>query len=182
MTSSFLIADVPIPVSIVFDESVLPFLVEEDRNILQKILSFPQAIPSLSAFSIEFRRCLYAICGADSASFLQVDPASCTRKCLGLDHLEERPVKFFLRHISGLPEWTKGKPNKGSTGDHVVVERVLEPPYLQGDYKAASPKEAMDFAITVTLRDSVWINAFLGFVSEEYRWEKLYLAEAGAYR
>jgi hypothetical protein len=82
-----------------------------------------------------------------------------------LDHLEERPVKFFLRHISGLPEWTKGRPNKGSTGDHVVVERVLEPPYLQGDYKAASPKGAMDFAITATLRDSVWINAVLGFVS-----------------
>jgi hypothetical protein len=60
MTSSFLIADVAIPVSIAFDESVLPFLVEGDRNILQKVLSFPQAIPSLSAFSIEFRRCLYA--------------------------------------------------------------------------------------------------------------------------
>ena len=182
MTSSFLIADAAIPVSIVFDESVLPFLVEGDRNILQKVLSFPQSIPSLGAFSIEFRRCLYAICGADSASFLQVDPASCTRKCLGLDHLEERPVKFFLRHISGLPEWTKGKHNKGSTGDHIVVERVLEPPYLQGDYKAASPKGAMDFAITATLRDSVWINAFLGFVSEEYPWAKLYLAEASAYR
>jgi hypothetical protein len=183
-SSSFLIADVAIPVSIVFDDSVLPFLVEGDRNILQHLLSssFPHGNSSLSAFSIEFRRCLYAICGADSASVLQVDPASCTRKCLCLDHLEERPVKFFLRHISGLPEWTKGRPNKGSTGDHVVVERVLEPPYLQGDYKAASPKGAMDFAITATLRDSVWINAVLGFVSQEYRWEKLYLAEAGAYR
>ena len=181
-TSSFHIADIPVPVSIVFDESVLPFLVEEDRKLLQKILSFPQAIPSLSEFSLEFRRCLYAICGADSASFLHVDPASCTRKCLGLDHLEQRPVKFFLRHISGLPAWTKGKQNKGSTGDHVVVERVLEPPYLQGDYKAASPKGALDFAITATLRDSVWINAFLGFVSEEYRWDKLYLADAAAYR
>ena len=182
MTSSFLIADVPIPVSIAFDESVLPFLVEGDRILLQKILSSPQAIPSLSEFSLEFRRCLYAICGADSASFLQVDPASCTRKCLSLDHLEERPVKFFLRHISGLPEWTKGKPNKGSTGDHIIVERVLEPPYLQGDYKAASPKGALDFVISAMLRDCVWINAFLGFVSEEYRWDRLYLAEAGAYR
>ena len=169
MTSSFLIADVPVPVSIVFDESVLPFLVEEDRKLLQNFLSFSQAFPSLSEFSLEFRRCLFSICGADSASFLQIDPTSCTRKCLELDHLEERPVKFYLRHISGLPEWTKGKPNKGSTGDHVVVERVLEPPYLQGDYKAASPKGALDFAISATLRDMVLYPRSIVGIS--YTWQ-----------
>ena len=184
MTSqcSFDVPDLPVPVSFLFDASVLPHLAEEDRKRLQNRISFPEANFALSEFSLDFRRCLYAICGADSANLLQVDPASCTRKCLTLDHLEERPIKFFLRHISDLPKWTRGKQNKGSTGDHVVVERVLSPPYLQGDHRATVPKGALDLAISAMLRDCVWINACLGFVSDEYRWDKLYLAEAGAYR
>ena len=69
-SSSFHIADVPVPVTFFFDESVLPFLVEDDRKVLQKILPFPQASLSLSEFSLDFKRCLYAICGADSANLL----------------------------------------------------------------------------------------------------------------
>ena len=180
--SSFLIHGASIPVSIVFDTSVLPYLDQADRDMLQLNLSSSETILSLSKFSLEFRRCLYAICGADSADLLQVDPASCSRKCLNLDHLEERPVNFFLRHISDMPPWTKGKANKGSTGDHVIVERVLGPPYLQGDHMASNPKGALDFAVSAMLRDSVWIDDCLGFVSQEYIWDKLYLAEAAAYR
>ena len=180
--SSFHIPDLPVPVAFFFDASALPHLADEDRNILQNKLSCPKAILSVTEFSLEFRRCLYALCGADSAQLLQVDPASCTRKCLSLDHLEQRPIKFFLRHISDMPKWTKGKLNKGSSGDHIVVERILSPPYLQGDFKANVPKGVLDLAVSAILRDSVWINACLGFVSEEYRWDKLYLAEAGAYR
>ena len=167
MTSqcSFDVPDLPVPVSFLFDASVLPHLAEEDRKRLQNRISFPEANFALSEFSLDFRRCLYAICGADSANLLQVDPASCTRKCLNLDHLEERPIKFFLRHISDMPKWTRGKLNKGSTGDHVVVERVLSPPYLQGDHRATVPKGALDLAISAMLRDCVWINlAMLAWV------------------
>ncbi len=78
--SSFHIPDLPVPVAVVFDASVLPHLADEDRNILQNKLSCPEAILSVTEFSLEFRRCLYAICGAGSAQLLQVDPASCTRK------------------------------------------------------------------------------------------------------
>ena len=177
--SSFLIHRV----SIGFDTSVFPYLQQDDRDILQMILSSSETIPDVRKFSFEFRRCLYAICGADSADLLQIDPASCSRKCLDLNHFKEQEqVQFFLRHISDMPPWTKGKTGKGSTGDHVVVERVLAPPYLQGDHRASNPKGALDFSVSAMLRDAVWIDACLGFVSPEYPWDKLYLAEAAAYR
>lgn len=180
--ASFQIREASVPVSIVFDATIFPFLGEADRDLLQTIFSGCKSIPAVSQFSLEFRRCLYAICGPDSANLLQVDPATCTRKCLDLDHLNERPVNFYLRHISDMPTWTNGRQTKASTGDHIVIERVIGPPYLQGDHRSSNPKGALDFAVSAILRDSVWIDSCLAFVSPEYVWHKLYLADAGAYR
>ncbi len=56
------------------------------------------------------------------------------------------------------------------------MERLTGPPYPQGDFKAANPKGALDFAVSAVLRDLVWVNAFLVFVSDRYLWHKQYLA------
>ena len=164
----------------VFDEQVLPYLKEKDQEVLQ-IASCVVDDPSryLKELSPELKDCLLAIGGKESAPLLGVDPDSCSMPFLDLRHLDA-PIKFTLLDISKLPEWTTGKRNGKGSGDRIIVESLLGPPYLQGDHKAVDPKGALDFAVSAILRDSVWVTAALAFLSPRYSWSKLYMAEKGS--
>ena len=164
-------------VSIVLDEQVLPYLGQKDQEVLQIALCAHDNSSYLKELSPELKDCLLAIGGAESRALLGVDPCSCSMPFLDLRHFEEKSIDFSLRHISKLPPWTKGKRGGKGSGDRIIIESLLGPPYLQGDHKAVDPKGALDFAVSVVLRDSVWLSAALAFVSPEYRWGKQYLAE-----
>lgn len=177
----FLLNRDSIPISIVFDDRVLPFFSGSDLDNLRVALSASDANQFLKEFSPDFKHCVYAICGANSADLLAVSPGCLSRPFLDFKHLlrVEGTIEFSLRHITQLPAWTTGKQSKAVTGDLVIVERILGPPYLQGDHKAFNPQGALDFAVSAMLRDAVWINKELCFVSQEYSWDRLYLASKG---
>ena len=169
-------------VSVVFGEQVLPYLKESDQKVLQIAFDVDDTSRCLKEFSPRLKDCLLAIGGAESADLMGVDPGSCSFPFLDLSHFKERPIKFSCRHISQLPQWTTGKQSGKRSGDRIVVERILGPPYLQADYKAPDPKGALDFAVSAILRDSIWVDSGLAFVSPEYQWDKLYVAERGSAR
>ena len=168
-----------IPISIRFDEHTILLVKGSDHDIFQMVLFAEyDTSPLLKRLSAPFKDCLLAIDGPQSANLLDVNPSSCSRPFLDLSHFPQRPVEFSLQHISNLPPWTPGRRNgKGSSGDRIVIERLAGSPYLQGDYKAVEPKGTMDFAVSAFLRDAVWIDDSLAFVSAVYLWHKLYLAE-----
>ena len=185
LQSSFLLNADSLPISIVFDDSVLHFMKGQDLEVLRKALSAANSDANhyLKELSPEFKDCLLALGGAESAKQLDVDPSSCSISFLDMKHLvhdDKSGVKFSLRHISQLPKWTTGKLSAKGTGDRIIVKEILGPPYLQGDYMAVHPRGALDFAVSATLCDSVWINDCLCLVSQEYTWHRLYLAEKGA--
>ena len=165
-------------VCVEFDVHVLPYLKTKDQEVLQIAANDPNRY--LKELSPEFKACLLAIGGAESADLLGVEPSSYSKFYLDLRHFENRPIKFSVQHISKLPEWTKGKIRGKSSGDRIVVDSLLGPPYLQGDHKAVDPKGALDFALSAVLRDAVWVDAAIAIVSPKYRWDKLYMAERGS--
>ena len=164
-------------ISIVFDHQVLPFIKGKDHAVLQMALGSDDTSCYLKQLSPELKDCLLAIGGAESADMLDVDPESCSMPFLDLSHHNRREIEFSLVPISKMPPWTTGKRKGKGTGDRIIIERLLGPPYLQGDHKAVNPKGALDFAVSAMLRDSVWLDAGVGLVSSEYPWSKLYLAE-----
>jgi hypothetical protein len=168
--------------SVVFGEQVLPYLKENDQKVLQIAFDVDDTSRCLKELSPRLKDCLLAIGGAESADLMGVDPGSCSFPFLDLSHFKERPIKFSCRHISQLPQWTTGKQSGQRSGDRIVVERILGPPYLQGDHKAVDPKGALDFALSAILRDCIWVDSGLAFVSPEYQWDKLYMAERGSAR
>jgi hypothetical protein len=160
------------PVSIVFEDSIFPYLGEVDRAIIEMELSAEDLCHFVHNFSPELKRSLLSILGRGSARLLKVDPGS-SKRFLRFGHLEEGPITFSVKHISQLPEWT-------SPGDHIIVEKITGPPYLQGDHHAVDPKGALDFAVPSILRDAVWVNNHLCLVSQPYPWDKQYLGETRA--
>ena len=124
-------------VCVEFDVHVLPYLKTKDQEVLQIAANDPNRY--LKELSPEFKACLLAIGGAESADLLGVEPSSYSKSYLDLRHFENRPIKFSVQHISKLPEWTKGKIRGKSSGDRIVVDSLLGPPYLQGDHKAVDP-------------------------------------------
>ena len=162
-------------VCVEFDVHVLPYLKIKDQEVLQIAANDPNRY--LKELSPEFKDCLLAIGGAESADLLGVEPSSYSKSYLDLRHFENRPIKFSVQHISKLPEWTKGKIRGKSSGDRIVVDSLLGPPYLQGDHKAVDPKGALDFAVSAVLRDAVWVTDAITIVSPQYPWGKLYMAE-----
>ena len=167
-------------VSVVIDAHVHSYLNGKDQEVMQRVCCGGDLSRNLKELSPELKDCLLAIGGAGSADLLGVDPSSCSKPFLDLKHFPQKPIEFFLRHISQLPPWTRGQTRGKGSGDRIVVERFLSPPYLQGDFRAKDPKSAMDFAMSADLRDSVWVSKVLAFVSQVYAWHKLYLAEPGA--
>jgi hypothetical protein len=75
---------------------------------------------------------------------LGIDPSSCSMPYLDLNHFEDRTIEFSVLHISELPEWTTGKTRGKGSGDRIVVDSLLGPPYLQEDHKAVNSKGALD--------------------------------------
>ncbi len=175
--NSFHLNKVSKNISIVFDQQVLPYIKGKDHAVLQMALGSDDTSCYLKQLSPEFKDCLLAIGGAESADMLDVDPQSCSMPFLDVSHHNQREIEFSLVPISKMPPWTTGKRKGKGTGDRIIIERLLGPPYLQGDHKAVNPKGALDFAVSVMLRDSVWLDAGVGLVSSEYPWSKLYLAE-----
>jgi len=167
-------------VSIVFDEDALTYIKGNDHAVLQMALAANDAMCYAKDLSTDFKYCLFAICGAESAYLLDVDPSSRSMPFLDLKHFPQRPIKFYLQHISKLPPWTTGKRNGKCSGDRIIVERILGPPYLQGDFKAQNSRGALDFAVSAMLRDSVFVDNGVCLVSDEYPWDKLYMAERGS--
>ena len=165
-------------VCVEFDVHVLPYLKIKDQEVLQIAANDPNRY--LKELSPEFKDCLLAIGGAESADLLGVEPSSYSKSYLDLRHFENRPIKFSVQHISELPEWTRGKIRGKSSGDRIVVDSLLGPPYLQGDHKAVDPKGALDFAVSAVLRDAVWVTDAITIVSPQYPWGKLYMAEKGS--
>ena len=163
-------------ISIIVDKSVLPYIKGSDHDVLEKALSATDTSPFLNDLSDGFKCGLFAICGAGSANLLGFNPKF-PKRHLKLNHLERRPIEFYLKDKSQLPGWTKGKLSKSSSGDQIIIERILGPPSLQGDHKAVNPVGALDFVVSSVLRDAVWINESLCLVSQEYTWPKQYLAE-----
>jgi hypothetical protein len=134
-------------VSIIVDKSVLPYIKGSDHDVLEKALSATDTSPYLKDLSLEFKSCLFAICGADSANLLGLK-AAFPKRHLKLNHLEQRPTEFYLKDKSQLPGWTNGKLSKMSSGNQIIVERILGPPSLQGDHKAVNPVGALDFVVS----------------------------------
>ncbi len=177
----FLLRANPQPISIIVDESVLANVKGLDHEVLRKAFSGEcDTSRCLKELSPAFKDALLAIGGPESASLLAVPPNSCSIPFLDLKHFSHGSIEFSLRHISQLPEWTKGKRGKTFGGDRIIVTKILGPPYLQGDHLAVNPKGAVDFALSALLHDSVWIDDDLCLVSPEYPWHKLYMAERGA--
>ncbi len=139
-----------------------------------------ERMPCLSRklLSVEFKDCLLAIGGLQTADQLGVDLGSCSTPFLDMSHFpQKRQIEFSLQHISNLPPWTAATSTaEKSSGDRFIIERLSGTPYVQGDYKAVNLKGAMDFAVSAVLRDSMWVNSFFVFVSDKNRWHKLYLA------
>ena len=180
MAKSLLRANPP-PISFIVDESVLANVKGLDHEVLRKAFSGEcDTSRYLKELSPAFKDALLAIGGPESASLLAVPPNSCSIPFLDLKHFSHGSIEFSLRHISQLPEWTKGKRGKTFGGDRIIVTKILGPPYLQGDHLAVNPKGAVDFALSALLHDSVWIDDDLCLVSPEYPWHKLYMAERGA--
>jgi hypothetical protein len=163
------------PVSIVFDEHILPYVTGYDHDVLQMALVAERdSCRLLKLLSAEFKDCLLAIGGPQTADLLGVDPGSCSMPFLDLSHFSQRPVEFSLQHISNLPSWTTGTRNaKRSSGDCIIVEHLAGPPYLQGDFKAANPKGAMDFAVSAVLA-----RLGVGQCFPRFRFRQILLAQA----
>jgi hypothetical protein len=167
-------------VCVVFDEQVLPYLKIKDQEVLRVASCADDTSRYINELSPQLKDCLLAIGGAKSADLLGVDPRSCSMPYLDLNHFEDKIVEFSVLHISELPKWTTGKTRGKGSGDRIVVDCLLGPPYLQGDHKAVDPKGALDFALSAVLRDAVWVDAAIAIVSPKYRWDKLYMAERGS--
>ena len=167
-------------VSVVFDEQVLPHLKGMDQEVLKNASCVDDTSRYLKELSPQLKDCLLAICGAGSADLLGVDPGSCSMPFLDLKHFDGRPIEFVVLNISKLPKWTKGQTRGKGSGDRIIIESLLGPPYLQGDHKAVDPKGALDFALSAVLRDAVWVTNAIAIVSPQYCWAKLYMAERGS--
>jgi hypothetical protein len=159
-----------------FDESVLLHLTESDRNLIMS----SQHSFDLQALSLELRTAMLCIAGSDAALQLGLSATDMTRSKVPLAHLQEEggqnPIEWRLEHSSNLPPEASG--TKGKSGDRIIFDAVAGPPYLQGDYKSANAKGAVDFALTVIIRDVVWVRAWgLCFVSNPYKWSKQYMAD-----
>ena len=139
-------------------ESVLLHLTESDRNL---IMSSQQSL-DLQALSLELRTAMLGIAGSDAALQLGLSAADMTRSKVPLAHLQEEggqnPIEWRLEHSSNLPPEASG--TKGKSGNRIIFDAVAGPPYLQGDYKSANSKGAVDFALTVIIRDVVWVCAW----------------------
>ncbi len=89
-------------VSIIIDKSVLLYIKGSDHDVLGKALSAKDTSPYLKDLSVEFKSFLFAICGADSVNLLGLK-AGFPKRHLKLNHLEQRPIEFYLKDKSQLP-------------------------------------------------------------------------------
>ncbi len=171
------------PVSIVFDEHILPYVTGYDHDVLQMALvAKHDSCRLLKLLSAEFKDCLLAINGPQTADLLGVDPGSCSMPFLDVSHFSQRPVEFSLQHISNLPSWTTGaRDAKRSSGDRTsfIVEGLTGPPYLKGDFKAANPKGALDFAAMCGIRCFARLYVSQCFPRFRFRWIPLAQAVFG---
>jgi hypothetical protein len=94
---------------------------------------------------------------------------------LELDHLDEQydpeqVLSFQLMHRSQLC-------SKLCQEDRVYFEKIHDPPYFIGDFNKARPTGEMDLAVTVMLRDLVWVDSEFFFAGPTYYWHDQYLSE-----
>ena len=95
---------------------------------------------------------------------------------LKLDHLDEQyedhqqELPFQLMHRSQLS-------SKLCQDDLVYFEKIHDHPYFIGDFNKARPTGEMDLAVTIMLRDLVWVDSEFFFAGPTYYWHDQYLSE-----
>lgn len=150
---------------------------DEERCIPSFLHDKGDKFSPLDKLSPSFKSALLVVAGPCAKAQLGLPHSASSRPAIKLAHLPQDPITFFLTPLSDLPSGTQPMGSKCKTGDRIVYDSINGPPFFQSDCLATKPKGVLDFAVSVTARDLVWLDSNLCLASQQYSWTPQYMAE-----